>query len=113
MELDTLKTIYNKKSEENEKLRLKSIERLSQALGVLKSEVTFEDAYIFGSLTKPHKFKAKSDIDIAFAKLERDKLFFAVSFLSRYLERYVNVIHLEDIHFQNKIIKEGIRWKKD
>jgi len=113
MKLDTIKKIYKENSEENEKLRKKAIETISQALIALKDEFIFEEAYIFGSVTKPYKFKKPSDIDIAFTKLDRDKLFFAVSFLSRYLKRSINVVHLEDVHFREKIMKEGIRWKKD
>ena len=113
MKLDTIKKIYKKNSEKNEKLRKKAIETISQALKDFKNEFIFEEAYIFGSVTKPYKFKKPSDIDIAFTKLDRDKLFLAVSFLRRYFERNVNVVHLEDVHFQKKIVKEGIRWKKD
>jgi hypothetical protein len=33
--------------------------------------------------------------------------------LSSHFKRDVNVVHIEDIRFKNKILREGIKWKKD
>lgn len=113
MGLEVIKEVYRKKAEERERLRIKVIKDAFKVLEKLKEEVSFKDAYIFGSAAQPHQFTEFSDIDIAFTELEKDKLFFVVSFLSSHLQRDVNVIHIEDIHFKNKILKEGIKWKND
>lgn len=113
MGLEVIKEVYRKKAEERERLRIKVIKDAFKVLEKLKEEVSFKDAYIFGSAAQPHQFTEFSDIDIAFTELEKDKLFFVVSFLSSHLQRDVNVVHIEDIHFKDKILKEGIKWKKD
>lgn len=112
MGLEIIKAVYKRKTEEREKLRKALLEKTVHALGKLSEEVRFEDAYIFGSITGQSRFSEYSDIDIAFSGLDRDRLFYAVSFLSRELGRDVNAIHLEDIHFRDKIIREGIKWKR-
>lgn len=111
MGLEIIKEVYKKKSEERERLRTRVIQDTLKALERLSEEVSFREAYIFGSLVKPYQFGKFSDVDIAFSGLDKDKLFFVTSFLSRYLERDVNVVHIEDIHFKDKILKEGIKWK--
>ncbi len=113
MGLEIIKGIYKKKTEEREKLRKEFLKRVFEALKKLSEDVSFEDAYLFGSVTEENRFSGSSDIDIAFKNLDRDRLFYAVSFLSTCLGRDVNVVHLEDIHFKDKIMKEGIRWKRD
>lgn len=75
--------------------------------------MSFEEVYIFGSAVKPYQFGEYSDIDFAFKSLDRDKLFYVVAYLSESLNREVNVVHVEDIHFKDKIIREGIKWKKE
>lgn len=112
MGLEIIKEIYKKKSDKQESLRLRTIKDVFKALGKLQKESPFEEAYLFGSLTKPRQFTEHSDVDIALKNLEKDKLFFAVGFLSSSLDRDVNVVHIEDIRFRDKIIREGIKWKK-
>ncbi len=112
MGLEVIKEIYKKKAEERERLRLKTIKNTFEAVKKVAEIASFQDAYIFGSVTEPYQFGESSDIDIAFRGLERDKLFFVVSFLSRYIKRNVNVVHIEDVYFKNKILKEGMKWKK-
>lgn len=113
MDLEIINDIYKKKAEAREKARLIIIKQLGEALEKLAEEVSFAEAYIFGSVIKPYRFGDASDLDIAFKDLDRDRLFSVISFLSDYLQRNVNAVHLEDIHFQEKIVKDGIRWKKE
>lgn len=112
MGLEVIKDIYRRKAEKRERLRKEFLNTVYKALERLSEEVSFEDVYIFGSLTEPYKFGEYSDVDIAFKGLDRDGLFYAVSFLSGHLNREVNGVHMEDIHFKDKILKEGIRWKR-
>jgi len=113
MGLKIIKEVYRKKSEEREKLRQKFLDDVSNALERLSKEVSFEEAYIFGSLVKPYQFGKFSDIDIAFKGLDKDKLFSTISFLNRWLGRDVNVVPIEEVHFRDRILREGIKWKKD
>lgn len=113
MSLEVIKEIYKKKAEERERLRLKTIKDTFEAIKRLAEVASFQEAYIFGSVTEPYQFGESSDIDIAFKGLDRDRLFFAVSFLSRCLGRDVNIVHIENIHFKEKILKDGMRWKKE
>ncbi|GBD96436.1 MAG TPA: hypothetical protein ENG83_09330 [Nitrospirae bacterium] len=112
MGLEIIKEVYKKKSEEKERLRKRIVDDAFKALEKLNDEISFEEAYIFGSVTEPYRFGEYSDVDFAFRGLESDKLFYAVACLSGYLDREVNVVCIEDIHFSDKIIREGIKWKK-
>ncbi len=112
MNLSIIKEVYRKRSEENEGLRKDVLEEVFNALDRLSEEVSFEEAYIFGSVTEPHRFNRFSDVDIAFKALDKDRLFYVTAFLSGLLERDVNIIELESIHFRDKIEKRGILWKK-
>ncbi len=107
-----IKDVYRRNAEERERFRKGFVENVFSALERLSEEVTFEEAYIFGSITKPYQFGESSDVDIAFKGLDSDRLFFTIGFLDRELGRDVNVAPIENIHFREKIIKEGIRWKK-
>jgi predicted nucleotidyltransferase len=113
MGFEIIKAVYKRKTEEKEKLRKELLEKTHNALKKLSEEIYFEDAYIFGSLSGQYRFSEYSDIDIAFRGLDRDRLFYAVSFLSKELDRDVNAVHLEDIHFRDKIMRDGIKWKRD
>lgn len=113
MGLEVIRKVYKRKSEEREILRKRVLKDVFKALENLRDEVSFEEAYIFGSVTEPYRFGEHSDIDFAFIGLDRDKLFFAAAFLSRYLNRDANVMHLGQIHFKDKILRSGIKWKRD
>ena len=80
---------------------------------MLKEKGIFSEVYVFGSLTKPYQFNEYSDIDLAFQKLDKDQLFSVVGYLSRNLNREINAVCLEEVHFKEKILKEGIRWRSD
>ncbi|MBI2264615.1 MAG: hypothetical protein HYU64_05530 [Armatimonadetes bacterium] len=97
MGFEKIKEVYRQKSEKWEKIRISTLGEVLNALDDLEKETTFENAHIFGSVTRPYRFHESSDIDIAFEGLDRDRLFVAVAFLSRRLERDVNGQHLEDI----------------
>jgi predicted nucleotidyltransferase len=106
---DTLK----KKAENREVLRKQVLTETIDILKLLSQETLFEKAYIFGSLSNPFDFRENSDVDIAFQGLDKDNLFYVTGFLSSHLERDVNVVHIEDVHFRDKIIREGIPWTKE
>lgn len=113
MGIEDIKEVYKKKSGEVELLRKKAVKDTLKMLDKFRNEIFFEEVYLFGSVTEPRHFHEYSDIDIAFRGLDRDNLFYAVAYLSRYLEREVNVVHIEDIHFKEKIFRKGMKWKRD
>ena len=104
---------YQRKDAEREKLRIKTLQEVCNILGKLSEEVQFEAVYIFGSVQKENKFGEHSDVDIAFMGLDRDELFYVTSYISGKIRRNVNIIHLEDISFKDKILREGFRWKNE
>ena len=112
MGLEVIKEVYRRKSMEREKLRQGLVNDVSQALVRLSKKVSFEEAYIFGSLAEPNQFSEFSDIDIAFKGLDKNKLFSTISLLNRWLGRDVCVVLIEEVHFRDKILREGIKWKK-
>ncbi|MDR4499698.1 MAG: nucleotidyltransferase domain-containing protein [Candidatus Scalindua sp.] len=111
--MQKIKEAYQRKDAEREKLRIKTLQNVCNILGKLSEEVQFEDAYIFGSVLEENRFSEHSDVDIAFLGLDRDELFYVTSYISGKIGRNVNIIHLEDISFKDKILMEGLRWKND
>jgi predicted nucleotidyltransferase len=78
----------------------------------LIDHVAFDEAIVFGSVTKPGMFTDRSDIDVGFWNLKNEQYFFTMAFLSRELDRDVDVIQLETAadRLRTKILQEGIRW---
>lgn len=102
----------NRRRAERERERQQWLVRIEGALEQLAMEITFKEAYLFGSVAQPYRFQDGSDIDIGVAGLNPDDLLRAMAFLSRYLEREVDVIPLEGHRLAEKIKREGKRWRK-
>jgi predicted nucleotidyltransferase len=101
-----------KKKQQREEVRLKFIARVMDVLDELSQKVFFKEAYIFGSLIKREKFSGASDIDVGFIGLKDKDFFQALAFLSRELACDVDIMQLEGHKYKEKILREGIRWKK-
>lgn len=100
------------KREERERRREEKLALVLRALDKLYRRIPFQEAYIFGSLAKPHRYFDDSDVDIAFVGLKDEDFFRAMAFLSRELRTEVDVLHLEGHPLREKILREGVRWKK-
>lgn len=98
--------------EKREQQRAERLAALLTALEQLSKLIPFEEAYVFGSLTKPYRFSPNSDIDIGFIGLRDVDFFPAMAFLSRELGRDVDFLQLEGHRLKEKVISEGIRWKR-
>jgi len=109
--MQKIKDAYQRKDAEREKLRIKTLQEVCNILGKLSGVVKFEAAYIFGSVLEENRFSEHSDVDVAFLGLDRDELFYVTSYISGKIRRNVNIIHLEDISFRDKILMEGFQWK--
>lgn len=67
-------------------------------------------AYIFGSVTRPDKFHAQSDIDIAVEQINAEDFFSVIGFISEALARDVDIVPLNQCHFAHRIREQGIVW---
>jgi len=101
-----------KERERREQQRQARLGAVFRALEELSRWVPFQEAYIFGSLAKPYRYFNESDIDVAFVGLRDEDFFQAMAFLSRELGCEVDVLQLEGHRLREKILKEGIRWKR-
>ena len=101
-----------KKRRNQEALRQRLLEKLFDALDRVSKELVFEDAYAFGSVTKPFRFSEISDIDVGFIGLDDRDFFKMMSYLSAKTGLDVDIVQLEDHRLAEKVKREGIRWKK-
>ena len=101
-----------KSRKRQEELRLGVIDKILTAIDKLSEEITFNEAYLFGSVTKPFRFSERSDIDVGFIGLDNRHFFKAMSYLSEEADRDVDIVQLEDCRLAGKIKREGIRWKR-
>ena len=107
-----LDQVIDKKREKREQVRKDCLSACFKALDKLSRLISFEEAYMFGSLAKPYRFNRDSDVDIAFLGLCNEDFFQAIAFLSRELNSDVDVVQLENHPRKKLIIREDIRWKK-
>lgn len=101
-----------RKRERREQRRQERLDAVFRALDRLSWLVSFQDAYVFGSLARPYGFFDGSDVDVAFVGLKNDDFFRAMSFLGQELGMEVDVLQLEGNRLREKIMREGVRWKK-
>ena len=99
--------------EASERKRLELLEEALLSLGRLSKVIAFEEAYLFGSITKPFYFSGRSDIDIGFNGLKDENFFRAMAFLSDELGTEVDIVQLESYRMAGRIKKEGIRWRRE
>ena len=88
------------------------IVKTEQWLDEFAPEFGIDEAYIFGSVTRVGKFRQHSDVDVAVENINPEQYCLAISLLSTYLERDVDIIRLNDCHFSDRIRQTGILWKK-
>lgn len=107
-----LERALTRQRKSREQRRQECLAAALRALEELSREIPFEEAYIFGSLTKPACFFEGSDLDIAFTGLRDEDFFRAAAFLSRAIGMEVDLLPLEDHPLKERILKEGIRWTR-
>lgn len=86
---------------------------LAQLLPILESiagEYGIQQAYIFGSLVQPGRFRPDSDVDIAVEQDLAANYFTVLGKLVAALGREVDLIELSRCHFADKIRQEGLLW---
>jgi hypothetical protein len=91
---------------ERQHLLAKTLRLLDEVGPVYK----IERAYLFGSITKPGRFHAGSDVDIAVEQIDPLRFFEAMSEFFNRLECEVDLVELDKCHFADKIRREGVLW---
>lgn len=109
---ELLDRYLNKIEQRKEEKRLELLQKILEGLNRISKEISFKKAYIFGSILKKKKFYYDSDVDIAVEGLNNENFFTFMSRISDLLGREVDVIQIETHRLKNKIIKEGLLWKK-
>jgi predicted nucleotidyltransferase len=107
-----LDKVIEKNRKKQEDRRLWVIEKILIAIEKLSEEIAFNEAYLFGSVTKPFRFSERSDIDIGFIGLENRYFFKVMSYISDEVGRDVDIVQLEDHRLADKIKRGGIRWRR-
>lgn len=96
----------------NEDERRRLLANLLAWLDAHAPEYGIDEAWVFGSLTRPGRFGTHSDIDLALGRDPRMRQFRIGAELSQSLGRDIDVILLEDCPFAARIVEEGIRWTR-
>ncbi len=109
---EKLDRILAHRREKLEQERQKLIVKTKQWLEEFATEYGINKAYIFGSVTQEGKFHQNSDVDIAIENIYPEKYCLAISLLSSYLEKDVDLIRLDQCHFSERIRQKGILWTK-
>lgn len=74
--------------------------------------VSVEKAIIFGSIDRPGRFDANSDIDVAVGELPGRDYFKLKSHLELALCREVDLVDLRRCHFAASIRRTGTTWTR-
>ena len=103
-----LDRVLARKRRERETLRL-AVQ--AQALKLLdESPVALDEAILFGSLVRPGRFSARSDVDVAVPDLEPRDFFTLMGHLEEGLEREIDLVPIDTCHFADSIRRTGLRW---
>jgi len=105
-----LDKILRERDIQREQERQTLLTKTQQWLDENAVEYGINRAYIFGSVTRSYKFHPGSDVDIAVENINPALHFEAISILSYYLGREVDIILLKNCHFAHRIREQGILW---
>ncbi|MGH2416418.1 MAG: nucleotidyltransferase family protein [Microcystaceae cyanobacterium] len=95
-----------------EQERQKILAQVYHWLDTVGSQHGINQAYIFGSLTRPGRFTETSDVDIAVVGKLPEERFTLMSLLAATLGREVDLIELDQCHFAQRIRQRGLLWTK-
>ncbi len=109
---DLLDAALARRRQDDEKQRLIILERTTQWLDTNGGQYGIEQAYLFGSVIRPDRFTAQSDVDVAVEQMQPDLFFAALSALSEALGRDVDLVELSKCHFAHRIRQQGTLWRR-
>src|SRR5438128_8930 len=95
------------KTEDDEKIRKTILNKVLKSLKELFKNSQVE-VFLVGSITQPYKFHSLSDVDVVLKNFEGDR-FDIWTQLEGMIERNVEIIIFEKCHFQDHVIKEGLK----
>lgn len=105
---DLLKRREERRWQRREELRQKVRQTLKEALHQLAPG---EKILLFGSVTQPHAFHERSDVDIAFIEEpEKDSRYLLQAKLEEMIHHPVDLVILAECRFREKIEREGEGW---
>lgn len=107
---DVLDRALARRRREREALRLAVQTRALQLLD--ESPVAVDEAILFGSVVRPGRFDARSDIDIAVPDLEPRDFFTLMGHLEEGLGREIDLVPIETCHFADSIRRMGLTWNR-
>ena len=83
---------------------------LQQIISILKEEFKGSnvEVYLVGSILHPFRFSSRSDIDIVLKNYKEDRFDFWAK-LEGKIGRKIEVISFEACHFQEFVLKDGLR----
>ena len=102
-----------RRRQENEQMRLRLMELTLQWLQDQAESYGIDRAYLFGSLTRPYRFRADSDVDVAVEQVNPERFFEAIASLSEAVERDVDLIELAKCHFADRVRQQGVQWNRN
>ena len=107
---DVLDRIRARQRQEREQLRFAVQAR---ALCLLDdAPVGIDEAILFGSVVRPGRFHARSDVDVAVPDLEPRAFFALMGHLEEGLEREIDLVPIDACHFAESIRRTGLRWTR-
>jgi predicted nucleotidyltransferase len=102
--------LLKKQEDERQKREEERIHLLDKVVSFLKKE--FKDnsvkVYLVGSIIRPFQFEYDSDVDIVLENFSGDR-FELWAKIERSIGRNVEIIPFEMCHFQEFVLKEGLR----
>jgi hypothetical protein len=101
-----------KKRAQMERERQATLSQLFYLLDKHSAELNISEAYVFGSITRPGRFRDESDVDVAVERINAESFFRTMSVFSTVLGRAVDLVELSKCHFAQQIRERGIRWTK-
>lgn len=111
MSYDLADRVYARRRAERETERKALLARVLEVLDDLGPRHGLRGATLFGSLAKPGRFRgARSDIDIAVEGLRPERYFTLRRDLEALLEREVDLVEIETVHFADRILATGVPW---
>ena len=108
---DVLDRALVRQRKEREKLRLAVQARALRLLD--ESPVDLDEAILFGSVVRPGRFRARSDVDIAVPDLEPRDYLALMGHLEEGLEREIDLVAIDACHFADSIRRTGLRWTRN
>ena len=107
---DVLDRMRARRWQEREELRITVQAEVLRLLD--ESPVELDEAFLFGSVVRPGRFGAHSDVDVAVPDLEARDYFTLMGHLEEGLEREIDLVPIDTCHFADTIRRTGLRWNR-